>query len=156
MRTCKLCNVDLAEFNFERNRNHCKRCRNKKAYSGVKNKIKNKIYSLEKRIEIWVRQTLNSPNRKHLDRKFVLSLVYEALEKYPYMVFIADGVQPNSASLDRIDPSKGYEESNIRIIPMWLNMAKSNSPEEKLVPYLLDFAQRYYDFVTHFKLSLED
>lgn len=49
---------------------------------------------------------------------------------------------PNSPTLDRIDNSKGYTKSNVRIISYRANSLKSNSTDEELVALGKDASER--------------
>lgn len=50
---------------------------------------------------------------------------------------------PNTASLDRIDPSKGYTKDNVRVISHRANSLKSNATVEELELVLKDARNLY-------------
>jgi len=51
---------------------------------------------------------------------------------------LGSGFHADSASLDRIDPKKGYTKDNIRIISNRANLLKSDATVEELEKILLD------------------
>ena len=86
----------------------------------------------------------------------------DGLKKFPYMIFNyrkekvlkrTTGGHPFSASVERINPKLGYVESNIEIIPLWLNNAKYNSEMDVLIPLLKHFVENYDIFMELVKKS---
>lgn len=47
----------------------------------------------------------------------------------------AKGRHPNKASVDRIDPSKGYTIDNVRLVCYWVNVAKSEWSDAVLLDW---------------------
>lgn len=42
---------------------------------------------------------------------------------------------PNSPSLDKIDPHKGYTRDNVRLVCWWYNVSKQQFSDEEVIRY---------------------
>jgi hypothetical protein len=49
---------------------------------------------------------------------------------------------PNSPSVDRIDPARGYVKGNVRVISSRVNVIKSNATPEELLRVAVYFQER--------------
>lgn len=105
---------------------------------------------LEKQVYYWAKRVLKRASkggqyqsRSVIPLDVLITIALRGLRRFPYMNFsstqrvdkIAD-----RASLDRIDPKGQYEIINIRVVPLWLNMAKCDLTdgefESRLKQYL--------------------
>lgn len=165
MKTCKKCLISLEEDRFAGNRPTCRKCSNKRAYeSRIRRLISNEM-KIESRITLWIERVKskgNKVNREGLSKEFLRKAAMEGLKRFPYMIFSyrkeevlkrTTGGHPFSASVDRKNPKLGYVESNIEIIPLWLNNAKYNCKMEDLIPLLKHFVENYDIFMELVKKS---
>jgi len=53
------------------------------------------------------------------------------------------GRLPNSPSLDRIDPTKGYIKGNVEVISNLANTMKQNATPEELLAFAREVIKRY-------------
>lgn len=56
----------------------------------------------------------------------------------PLKINVGSGLHPDSVSVDRIDPTKGYIKGNVRLISARANHLKSNATTEELEKILAD------------------
>ena len=158
-RKCKVCGENQWNLLIKRGndrRNICKRChayreheRRTKAEIANPNLVEERKQQsrdryerkreqiktdLDARIRFWAKQNKNrsTHNRKELSIEFVVEEAKKALEVFPYMKFLDRDNLFDTASIDRIDSTKGYTDDNIRIVTYWLNSAKMNMSEEQL------------------------
>lgn len=64
------------------------------------------------------------------------------------------GMHPNSPSLDRIDPYKGYVPGNVRVISGRANLLKSDATPEELEAVLADL-RKLYEKLSHSRTVAE-
>lgn len=87
-------------------------------------------------LDAWVKRCLTNPKRKALTTEYVLSLITThcaLLEvELDYVKYIGLSTPKNYASLDKIDPTKGYVEGNVQIISHRANMIKNDATLEEL------------------------
>lgn len=165
MKICKKCLISLEENRFVGNRPTCRKCSNNRAYeSRIRRLISNEM-KIESRISLWIERVKNKGNklnRESLSKDFLRKAAMDGLKKFPYMIFNyrkekvlkrTTGGHPFSASVERINPKLGYVESNIEIIPLWLNNAKYNSEMDVLIPLLKHFVENYDIFMELVKKS---
>lgn len=120
---CKKCHK---EYNAKWRKSNLKKCKlqaNKRYKKFQKLKKSGKL-SIEKQITFWSNQNAQRSNRPRICLKYLKKLCFKSVKKYPYIDFSATKKKGYWASIDRINPNKGYEKGNIRIIPLWLNSAK--------------------------------
>jgi hypothetical protein len=89
---------------------------------------------LEKQVYYWAKRVLKRASKggRYQSRSVIpldtlVTLALKGLERFPYMNFSSTrGVDKiaDRASLDRVSPKIQYEVGNIRVVPLWLNMAK--------------------------------
>jgi hypothetical protein len=106
----------------------------KKQYAKHKSR---KITDDEYAIRVWCsnwrrRQGARFSSRLSIDIDYLVSLMKDAIKKYPYLHCRPSRSLWETPSVDRIDSSKPYSEDNIVVIPLWLNSAKLDMPLEKL------------------------
>jgi hypothetical protein len=127
-----------------------------------KKKIASDSLPQEDQINFWVTNILNLNTKRHDERK---SLCRESLkekcraakEKFPDLIFyFVKGVSKQRlwlASLDRIDSNLGYTDDNVQVIPLWLNLAKSDSTQDEIDDILYSYVTSLPKFKRLLKLS---
>lgn len=68
--------------------------------------------------------------------EFLLPLLEEAIAAG---IVTCDSKKPDTASIDRIDASKGYVQGNVQIVPWWYNAAKHDFKAEDLHVAMLNW-----------------
>lgn len=148
---CIQCNRDKSN-NYHNNKTqeekelHKNEC--KKRYHHYRDPKNLSKLTLDEQIILWCKRSMVRKNtkkskgakllqtRKNLTVEILKPLCYEALKKFPYMIFLyykGSSCRLDLASLDRIDSSKDYTNiQNLRVIPLWLNLAKSNASDQEL------------------------
>lgn len=92
--------------------------------------------SVDDQIEYWV----SKHTKPEVSKDYMKSLCYAALKQFEDISFSNERTSNKLmwASIDRIDSSLGYCEGNILIVPMWLNMMKSDASIEEVVATVID------------------
>lgn len=161
MRNCISCNVELNDSNFKwyRAKNYiwkCTPCINREKRKDAAIKRRSNAKETE-RTNIWrLKQKSNDPVRytcKQLRgsaHKRAGAMGWEFDLTTEFLVANAPTHCPilgvelkygggdkanNSASLDRIDSSKGYTKNNVQIISMLANLMKSNATQAELITF---------------------
>jgi hypothetical protein len=102
---------------------------------------KNRALKLMRPRERWVRHALNASRRRSKTKGLAFGLTLEWLQANTPsccpllgmpLAYDNDTPQSNSAALDRIDNSKGYEPDNCWVISMLANRIKTNATLEQL------------------------
>lgn len=138
-------------------RNYCKKCATakektrKQNFSEEKKKKLSKIYyktqlnkiseDLDYAIKTWCSRWKNGnkcgnkyqSSKKNVSQKKLIELSNTALKNFPYLKFSNNKEKWETPSVDRIDSSREYSDDNIQIIPLWLNSAKLDMSENKLI-----------------------
>jgi hypothetical protein len=104
---------------------------------------------LSDQIYIWVNKITGRrteerfKERKKLCKNILTKKCYSARQIFPDIIFcFVNNTGQNRAmiaSLDRIDPSKGYTDENTQIIPYWLNSAKLDSSQEEIDNTIINY-----------------
>lgn len=133
---------------YDKLNNKCKKCckeANKKYQQKYRKKcVLESLTSLDKRIIFWCRKwrrggthSYKSEARKELnktkklvDLDILIQLCKNSLIEYPYISFYNNTPEYNSPSVDRIDNKLMYSDTNIQIIPFWLNLAKCQMEQD--------------------------
>lgn len=128
---CKVCHAKCERLRWNNLPFKEKQKRSKKYY---KNRLaKEDKFSLDEHINNWCHKQINRTteskfkDRKNLDKEVLKKLCYIAIKKFPYISFYNKrgySKMALAASIDRINPNKGYTNNNIQILPLWLNSAK--------------------------------
>lgn len=80
----------------------------------------------------------------NLDEEYVASITPELCPVFGTSLSLAEGAAgPNSPSLDREDPNKGYVRGNVQVISNKANMMKQNATSEELVAFARWVLSRY-------------
>jgi len=145
-------NINWKEYHQKNWINTCTVCINKKNKIEARKKYKKnkeKFISSSKKCQLKLKN--NNPKlykaremrqsakgrskKKNLDFNITVEDIYSIMPDYcPILkskLTYSGNKDKNSASLDRIDSSKGYTKENIQIISQLANMMKSNSNEEE-------------------------
>lgn len=167
---CRRCGESRLDYLVKKKEGHrriCKPChnksekerRNRKEQENPALKDKRQSYAREAykqrrkqieedpdaRIRFWAAQWRSTPrqgrDRSQVTQDKLVELTYEGLKKFPYMRVLEKDKMYITASVDRIDSSKGYTDDNIQVIPYWLNSAKMNMEEEELLIYMKHFLE---------------
>lgn len=78
-------------------------------------------------------------SKKNVSKEKLIELANIALKKFPYLKFSNNKEKWETPSVDRIDSSKEYSDDNIQIIPLWLNSAKLDMSENKLIELMKSY-----------------
>jgi hypothetical protein len=94
---------------------------------------------LERQVYYWAKRIIkrSSKGGRYQSRSVVpldtlIALALKGKERFPYMNFSSTrGIDKTAdiASLDKVNPKGQYEVGNIRVVPLWLNMAKCDLTE---------------------------
>jgi hypothetical protein len=86
--------------------------------------------------DAWIYRALRHPKRKNLTKEDVEPLLADMcplLEvEMSYDLYEGSATPPNYATLDRIDPNKGYEANNIQVISRRANTIKNDATLKEL------------------------
>lgn len=88
-----------------------------------------------KEIYKWCRNTIWKKERRNLNINKLIECAIVGKIKYPYMTFGGNN-QNIRASLDRINPDLNYINTNIQVIPFWLNNAKGTMTIDQLNEFI--------------------
>ena len=150
--TSNLCKGCHAETEKERRKNlgpqekELKLQKQRDWYANFRSTLSSK--PLNKQVYYWAKRTLKRSKesrfqtRSAIPLKTLIKLALTGFRKFPYMTFSSKQTEEkiaDRASLDRIDPTKGYEVLNIRVVPLWLNMAKCDLTDKEFKDRLLTF-----------------
>ena len=107
-----------------------------------------KAYDAKSRgdIERWARRAMHhfrkrSPVPTDLTAEYLIDLYYQQDGRcaltgdamVPFLKMTARGVDPNSLSVDRVEPEKGYVVGNVRLVTYRVNQARGAYPEDEFV-----------------------
>ena len=139
---CKSCHTRDNTINrAKKSDEHLKEV-SKRTYRKRKERISSGFYTEDELIRIWCRKARtksglkNSRTRENLSVGVLYEKALIAKQMFPYITFNNSRLNNdhhNWASLDRIDSSKGYEDDNVIIVPLWLNSAKLNMTYKQLL-----------------------
>lgn len=149
-KTCKSCSIDkiLSEYPLDKNakdghRIHCKSCCNEfKRQKRQKNPESFREYARKYLKEKPERKLFNSAQQRAKTNNLEFNLQVEDIvipEVCPILGIKlitnsnVSGGENNSASIDRIDSTKGYTKDNIMVISRLANMMKSTATKEQLM-----------------------
>lgn len=139
---CKTCHskresTRRAKFNPQERENHLQKHR--KWHSKFRRTLNKR--PIEKQAHYWAKRTLKRAltggryqSRSIVPLNTLITLALKGLKKFPYMNFSSiRGVDKiaDRASLDKINPKGQYLVDNIRVVPLWLNMAKCDLTESE-------------------------
>lgn len=83
-------------------------------------------------INFWCARQLKRKefDRSKISKDFLIDQCKLAKRRFKYLAFDLSRTTHRAllASIDRIDPTKGYTEDNIQVVPLWLNSAKLDLP----------------------------
>jgi DNA-directed RNA polymerase subunit RPC12/RpoP len=168
-KTCSKCNESYWETFFSKDkykkdglRSACKACSSKefakfKASDGYTKRLTkcNEARADLKQSDpklLWVKTVMGNAKQraKYLGIEFSLTkewLLSNAVDKCPLLdldlVYSADKSEDKSASIDRIDSSKGYTIDNCKVISFKANRIKNNATYSELL-CLVSNLQKYY------------
>jgi len=149
-KTCRICGeIKPLSFYHQRKdsgrfRTECSKCKStlhRKWYE--KNEIKAKENSKKLRINDQRRALLNSCKSSARNKNLAFNLTLEDIvipEVCPFLEIKLTNIQGSgfigsNASVDRIDPTKGYVNGNIQIISRKANHMKLNASSEELLTF---------------------
>jgi len=144
LKTCKACNIKKVNGDFYKHRNnkdglagYCRTCMNvfnTKRYDSLEGKAKTMVLAAKARAK--------SKNLEFdLDEKMIAPRVIKGVCEFTGIAFdlsykTESFKNPFSPSIDRIDSSKGYVLSNIRVVLTAVNTALGEDGEEVMYPIL--------------------
>jgi hypothetical protein len=143
MKCCIKCNIEKEDVEYASGRNVCKPCRKqqkKQYYKNNSEAIDNKNKEYRKK-NPWVKM-LSSAKQRAKQKNIPFSIKKEDIfipEVCPILGIPLERAigkktsSPNSPSLDRIIPEKGYVKGNIIVISNKANMMKSDATPEEMI-----------------------
>lgn len=117
----------------------CKRCA----------AIKDTEYALNNSLSVWFKNKRNSAKLNGIEFNITLDNILPLPDKCPVLdipltSYLGKGIRgfyPDSVSLDRINPNKGYVKDNVKVISGRANRLKNNATIEELesiIKYMKD------------------
>lgn len=165
MKCCIKCSIEKDDIDFRKNRNQCKKCENEYCKQHYHT---NKKERYQKQLE-WCKKNRDkrrAQSRREYKKNCHKHMLYRAKvrseqKNLPFDIEIEDIIiptvcpilgiplepadgkssQPNSPSLDRIVPEKGYVKGNIIVISNKANTMKSYATPEEMIK-LGEFAKK--------------
>lgn len=124
----------------------------KQYHKNFTKKRKEGYYSDEEILHKWCLRNVNRKklkggrDRENLSLETLKRLCNKSVELFPYISFnnFEDtGDKWAWASIDRIDPSRGYSDDNIVVVPLWLNSAKLDTTYTHLFELIKGIPENY-------------
>lgn len=137
-------------------RNSCKSCHSARNVkwaqdNSEKHQKTNRKWAQDNPEKRWSSKTVHSMKRRRPDSTITPKDLLALREKTTHCPVFGfelvyqnkGGIAPNSASVDRIDPSKPYAVENVQILSLLANSMKSNATPEQLLAFS-DWVQKTY------------
>lgn len=148
---CRRCNESksLEDFGSDRSRSsgkttYCKECNNKASHARQRNEKEYfRLYNQRWREQNPVRQMIINIRSRAKSAGILFTITEDDIEHKTHCPVTGveldyshgtKGIRnDNSPSLDRIDPTKGYEKGNVIIVSWRVNNIKNNATPEELI-----------------------
>ncbi len=136
---CSVCGVEKEEIEFTRRKNRCRSCCYTIEYENKKKKMADPIIGEAFYLKrVILREAKRRSREKNLEfnltLEYLISLKNNTCPILGHEILYRSGVdKKRSASLDRVDPNKGYVMGNVKIVSFEGNALKNRNDFNSMV-----------------------